>query len=291
MEIPAPADEATGGGAPRPARRRASRTSWSGSPANGSCPSWRSSSPATRCRPPGARGDPPRPSRCRPTVRRGSSCWPSQGGAGTGRPSQSREAVRAELRLLFAAVARRPARQRREPRAAARGGGARPTTRTGSRPRRRLAEFLGRTVAVSRPFVEAGCATGRRGRRAGDARSRRALLDPPRRCSARRACRPICCWATCATCRTACARPASCWRRSSSAGPRPRRERLATLRAVLGSASIGEAADRLGVHRNTVAYRVARLEAVGGWDLGDPELRFALGARRSDLCKMHKTEA
>ena len=54
------------------------------------------------------------------------------------------------------------------------------------------------------------------------------------------------------------------------------RERLATLRAVLETASIGAAADRLGVHRNTVAYRVTRLEAMGGWDLADPELRFAL---------------
>ena len=41
--------------------------------------------------------------------------------------------------------------------------------------------------------------------------------------------------------------------------------------------SLGEAAARLGVHRNTVAYRVARLEALGGWDLADPELRLALG--------------
>ena len=41
--------------------------------------------------------------------------------------------------------------------------------------------------------------------------------------------------------------------------------------------SLGEAAARLGVHRNTVAYRVRRLEALGGWDLSDPDLRFALG--------------
>ena len=52
--------------------------------------------------------------------------------------------------------------------------------------------------------------------------------------------------------------------------------RLATLRSVLETASIGEAAARLGVHRNTVGYRVRRLEAVGGWDLADPDLRFAL---------------
>jgi purine catabolism regulator len=54
-------------------------------------------------------------------------------------------------------------------------------------------------------------------------------------------------------------------------------ERLATLRAVLETASLGEAAARLGVHRNTIAYRVARLEKLGDWDLADPDLRLALG--------------
>ena len=54
------------------------------------------------------------------------------------------------------------------------------------------------------------------------------------------------------------------------------RDRLTTLRAVLETPSLGGAADRLQVHRNTVAYRVARLEALGGWDLSDPDLRFAL---------------
>jgi DNA-binding PucR family transcriptional regulator len=54
-------------------------------------------------------------------------------------------------------------------------------------------------------------------------------------------------------------------------------DRVATLRAVLETTSLGEAASRLGLHRNTIAYRVARLEALGGWDLSDSELRFALG--------------
>jgi hypothetical protein len=53
-------------------------------------------------------------------------------------------------------------------------------------------------------------------------------------------------------------------------------ERLRTLQAVLESASLAEAAARLGVHRNTIAYRVGRLEALGGWDLADPDLRVAL---------------
>jgi DNA-binding PucR family transcriptional regulator len=54
------------------------------------------------------------------------------------------------------------------------------------------------------------------------------------------------------------------------------RDRLETLAAVVGSPSLGEAAARLGIHRNTIAYRVARLEALGDWDLSDPDLRFAL---------------
>ncbi len=53
-------------------------------------------------------------------------------------------------------------------------------------------------------------------------------------------------------------------------------ERLATLRAVLDRAGPAEAAAALGVHRNTVAYRVRRIESLAGWDLRDPELRLAL---------------
>ena len=54
------------------------------------------------------------------------------------------------------------------------------------------------------------------------------------------------------------------------------RERLATLRAVLDHGAAGEAAAALGIHRNTLAYRVRNLEALTGWDLGDPDLRLAL---------------
>lgn len=52
---------------------------------------------------------------------------------------------------------------------------------------------------------------------------------------------------------------------------------LATLRAVLERGGATEAAQALGVHRNTVAYRIRRIEALGGWDLTDPDLRLALG--------------
>lgn len=60
------------------------------------------------------------------------------------------------------------------------------------------------------------------------------------------------------------------------ARPDVRRERLATLRALLAHGGVGEAAAALGVHRNTVAYRVRAMEAASGWRLADPELRLAL---------------
>ncbi|MEX2012010.1 MAG: helix-turn-helix domain-containing protein [Chloroflexota bacterium] len=61
-------------------------------------------------------------------------------------------------------------------------------------------------------------------------------------------------------------------------GGRPdvQREHLATLRAVLEQPGLAEAAHVLGVHRNTVAYRVRRIEALTGWRLSDPELRLPL---------------
>jgi DNA-binding PucR family transcriptional regulator len=43
----------------------------------------------------------------------------------------------------------------------------------------------------------------------------------------------------------------------------------------------------LGVHRNTVAYRIGRLEALGDWDLSDPDLRFALGLATRVLRQSH----
>ena len=61
-------------------------------------------------------------------------------------------------------------------------------------------------------------------------------------------------------------------------GGRPdvRAEHLATLRAVLDQPGLAEAAAALGVHRNTVAYRVRRIESLTGWRLSDPELRLPL---------------
>ncbi|MFI5262129.1 MAG: helix-turn-helix domain-containing protein [Candidatus Limnocylindrales bacterium] len=54
------------------------------------------------------------------------------------------------------------------------------------------------------------------------------------------------------------------------------RARLATLGAVLERPGLAEAASALGIHRNTLAYRIGRIEALGGWRLDDPELRFVL---------------
>ncbi|HSW41132.1 MAG TPA: helix-turn-helix domain-containing protein [Patescibacteria group bacterium] len=53
-------------------------------------------------------------------------------------------------------------------------------------------------------------------------------------------------------------------------------ERLETLRVVLDRPGLAEAAAALGVHRNTIAYRIRRIESLGAWDLQDPELRLSL---------------
>jgi purine catabolism regulator len=58
--------------------------------------------------------------------------------------------------------------------------------------------------------------------------------------------------------------------------PDVQREHVATLRALLDQPGLAEAAQALGVHRNTVAYRVRRIEALTGWRLSDPELRLPL---------------
>ena len=57
--------------------------------------------------------------------------------------------------------------------------------------------------------------------------------------------------------------------------PNRRLELVATLEALLDSRSIGEAAERLGVHRHTVVYRAGRLRQLG-IDADDPEQRHQL---------------
>lgn len=139
----------------------------------------------------------------------------------------------------------------------------------------RVAELLGRGVALSRPF------SGQAERPAAEAEARATLeaalaLDQPPRIAradrlaiyrmlgavhklpdgqrlAREVLEPL-----------------------LDARPDVRRERLETLRAVLAHGGVGEAAAALGVHRNTVAYRLRRIEAATGWRLAEPELRLPL---------------
>jgi hypothetical protein len=55
-----------------------------------------------------------------------------------------------------------------------------------------------------------------------------------------------------------------------------RARRVATLRAVLEQAGLAAAAASLGIHRNTLSYRLQALERLTGWQLDDPDLRLAL---------------
>lgn len=139
----------------------------------------------------------------------------------------------------------------------------------------RLASVLGRSVALSRPFHEPGARPAAEAAARATLEAAAQLAAPPRVLSEARL-------------------PAYQLLgnvRNLPDGPRQAREllapiltgsaarqhdRLETLAAVVGSASIGDAAARLGVHRNTVAYRIGRLESIAGWDLSDPDLRFAL---------------
>lgn len=139
----------------------------------------------------------------------------------------------------------------------------------------RLAGFLDRTVAVSRPFKEPGA------RPAAEAAARATLEAaillpvPPRVARAAR----LPAYLLLGNVRNL---PDGFRQARELLAPilvgrtETQRERLDTLGAVLASPSLAEAASRLGVHRNTVAYRVRRLEARGEWDLADPDLRVAL---------------
>jgi hypothetical protein len=138
-----------------------------------------------------------------------------------------------------------------------------------------IAAFLGRVVAVSRPFAESG------GRSAAEAEARatleaaEGLPSPPAVARADR----LPAYRLLGNLhnvpdgqRQARALLAPLLR----GRPDVRRERLTTLRAVLDQPGLAEAAVTLGVHRNTVAYRVRRIEEATGWRLADPEMRFPL---------------
>jgi len=139
----------------------------------------------------------------------------------------------------------------------------------------RLATFLHRTVAVSRPFTEPGARPAAEAAARATLEAAELLVDPPPVVRAAR----LPAYLLLGNVRNL---PDGLRQARELLGPilvgRPelQRERLDTLRAVLGSASLSEAASRLGIHRNTVAYRVSRLEQLADWDLADPDLRFAL---------------
>ena len=186
----------------------------------------------------------------------------------------AREETRAELRLLMSPrrLVLRGSSESLELRLVA---AAPPDDPDGLGTANRLATFLDRTVAVSRPFHEPGA------RPAAEAAARATLAAaeqlpvPP---SVVRASR-LPAYLLLGNVRNL---PDGVRQARELLAPilvgreDAQRERLATLAAVLSSSSLADAAARLGVHRNTIAYRVQRLEARGDWDLSDPELRIAL---------------
>jgi len=139
----------------------------------------------------------------------------------------------------------------------------------------RIGTFLDRVVAVSRPFDEPT------GRSSAEAEARQTLEaaedleDPPRVARADR----LAAYRLLGNLHNL---PDGTRQARALLGPllrsRPdvRREHLATLRAILDQPGIAEAAAALGVHRNTIAYRLRRIEALTGWSLADPDLRFPL---------------
>ena len=139
----------------------------------------------------------------------------------------------------------------------------------------RLAAFLDRTVAISRPFSEPGARPAAEAAARATLEAADLLPDPPRVVRASR----LAAYQLLGNVRNL---PDGVRQARELLAPilvgRPevQRERLDTLAAVLAAPSLAEAAARLGVHRNTVAYRVQRLEQRAEWDLADPELRVAL---------------
>jgi purine catabolism regulator len=139
----------------------------------------------------------------------------------------------------------------------------------------RIAAFLDRVVAVSRPFAVAT------GRSAAEAEARQTLeaaeglATPPRVARADRlpAFRLL---GNLHNVPDGARQARALLAPLLGSRPDVRREHLATLRAILDHPGLAEAATSLGVHRNTVAYRVRRIEALTGWQLGDPDLRFPL---------------
>jgi hypothetical protein len=140
----------------------------------------------------------------------------------------------------------------------------------------RLAAFLGRTVAVSRPFTEPGARPAAEAAARATLEAAGSLTDPPTVVRAAR----LPAYRLLSNVRNlpdGIAQAQALLAPILTGSAERQRERVETLRVVVASSSLGDAAARLGVHRNTVAYRIGRLEELGEWDLSDPDLRFALG--------------
>ena len=191
-----------------------------------------------------------------------------------GEGGPTREEVRSELRFRFAArrLALRGTSESLELRAVA---AVEPSDPDGRRIAGRVAEFLGRTVALSRRFDEPSDRPAAEATARATLEAVERLAEPPQVARADRlpAYRLLAALGNLPDDRI----QASALLEPLLAGrPASVRERLATLRAVLDHGAAGEAASALGIHRNTLAYRVRNLEALTGWDLGDPDLRLAL---------------
>jgi hypothetical protein len=186
----------------------------------------------------------------------------------------TREEVRSELRFRFAArrLALRGTSESLELRAVA---AVEPSDPDGRRIADRVAEFLGRTVALSRPFGEAADRPAAEATARATLEAVERLAEPPRVARADRlpAYRLLAALGNLPDDRI---QASALLEPLLSGRPASVRERLATLRAVLDHGAAGEASSALGIHRNTLAYRVRNLEALTGWDLGDPDLRLAL---------------
>ena len=198
----------------------------------------------------------------------------SQGAATGPDDIAAREETRAELRLLMSPrrLVLRGSSESLELRLVAAAPSDDPA---GLATAERLAGFLHRTIAVSRPFAEPSARPAAEAAARATLEAADLLPDPPTVARAAR----LPAYLLLGSVRNL---PDGVRQARELLDPilvgreEVQRERLDTLGAVLGSPSLNEAAARLGVHRNTVAYRVARLEELAGWDLADPDLRFAL---------------
>ncbi len=216
----------------------------------------------------------------------------SGAGAISGRPDPdelaAREATRAELRLLLPAgrLTLRGSAESLELRLVAAAPSDDPA---GLQVADRLADVPPPDDRAVAAVHRAGRTAGRRGRGPGRPSTRPTGWPRRRPSPGRRGCPPTCCWGTCATCPTARARPASCWRRSSSG----RRSDSATgsRRCARSSDRRASATRRRGSGSTATPSRTGS-PGSSSWPIGTCPTRIC-GSRsgsRHELCKMHNLE-